>query len=302
MKVCLMHITNENLDCCFINLFLHNVCNFNCSYCSDYHRNGEYRWPEDITPFVNLINKMKETNKYIYVDVSGGEPTLWPKFQEFVDTITEENVFVEFSTNASRTLRYWNDFKAQQTFVILSWHYEEIDDDHFFKVAEIMQDKASVTVPLMIVPDNFDRAKVLYERLTQLNIEITPKFTRKNIHTADYFEYTDEQREWITNTYHNKMKPFAVKWKIPQNLYFDGEKIKFMKVIDTKKHNFNGFTCTAGIRRLYVQPDGSIKRCTKGVGGIIGNIYSNYELPSTPIVCNLTACPCKPDAIVEKWI
>ena len=28
-----MHITNENLDCAIITLFIHNVCNYNCSYC-----------------------------------------------------------------------------------------------------------------------------------------------------------------------------------------------------------------------------------------------------------------------------
>jgi MoaA/NifB/PqqE/SkfB family radical SAM enzyme len=244
---------------------------------------------------------MKQYNKYVYVDVSGGEPTLWPQFQEFVDTITDDRVFVEFSTNASRTLRYWEQFKTQRTFVILSWHYEEIDDDHFFKVAEIMQNKASVSIPLMIVPDNFERAKVLFERLKSLNVEITPKFTRKNIHMSEYFEYTDEQRVWITSNYFNKMTPFQVSWKIPQNLHFNGEKIKFMKVVDQGLDNFNGFSCTAGIRRIYVQPDGTIKRCSKGVGGILGNIYTEYTIPDTPVVCTLTSCPCKLDAIVEKW-
>lgn len=298
-----MHITNENLDCAIITLFIHNVCNYNCSYCDDYHRDGSERWPTDWKPYIDLIEKMQKKNKYLYVEVLGGEPTLWPKFQDFVDTISSDTVFVEFSTNASRTLRYWEQFRTHRAFCFLSWHNEFADDDHFYEVAKIMQHKASVSIPLMITPDNFDRAKDLYYRLTDLNVEITPKFTRTSIGGTDYFNYTDEQREWIQNNAWHKMKPFGIDWTIPRNLHFDGEPLKFMKVLDQQKHIFDGYTCTAGIKRLMVEPDGNILRCTKRVGGSLGNLKTGeYTLPEDPIVCDYKACPCKLDAIVEKWI
>lgn len=297
-----MHITSENTECAVVTLFIHNVCNYNCSYCSDFHRDGSSRWPEDWQPYIDFLDRVKQTNEYLYVEVLGGEPTVWPKFQEFVDTISDDRTFVEFGTNASRTLRYWQQFKTQRAFVFLSWHYEEADDDHFFEVANIMQHKASVSIPLMIVPDNFERAKLLYERLKTLDVEITPKFTRTSIHGHSYFEYTDEQREWIQNNYFHRMRDFGIDWQIPRNLHFDGEKVKFMTVLDKEMHKFDGYTCTAGLRRFMVDPNGDIKRCTKRVGGIIGNIFEDYDLPTEPILCNYAACPCKLDAIVEKWI
>ena len=297
-----MHITNENLDCCIVTLFIHNVCNYSCSYCSDFHRDGSYRWPEDWTPYLNFINDLKQRNRYLYIEVLGGEPTVWPEFQDFVDTISDDRVFVEFSTNASRTLRYWEQFRTHRAFVFLSWHYEQTDDDHFYRVAEIMQHKASVSIPLMVVPDNYDRAVALYERLQGLNVEITPKFTRTSIHGHDYFEYTEAQRAWIQNNYYNKMRDFGLAWTVPRNLHFDGEKRKFMTVLDQGLHRFEGYTCTAGIKRFSVDPNGDIKRCTKRVGGVIGNLFTGYALPDAPIVCNYAACPCKLDAIVEKWI
>jgi len=297
-----MRITNENLDCAVVTLFIHNVCNYNCSYCSDFHRDGSSRWPDDWQPYINFLDRVKQTNKNLYVEVLGGEPTVWPKFQEFVDTISDDRTFVEFGTNASRTLRYWEKFKTRKAFVFLSWHYEEADDDHFYEVAKIMQDKASVSIPLMIVPDNFERAKILYERLKTLRVEITPKFVRKSIHGTEYFQYTDEQRDWIQNNYFHRMRDFGINWEIPRNLHFDGEKVKFMTVLDKEMHKFKGYTCTAGLKRFMVDPNGDIKRCTKRVGGVIGNIFEDYELPVSPIVCNYTACPCKLDAIVEKWI
>ena len=297
-----MHITSENLDCCIVTLFIHNVCNYSCSYCSDFHRDGSQRWPTDWAPYIKLIEELKERNKYLYVEVLGGEPTVWPKFQDFVDTISSDNVFVEYSTNASRTLRYWEKFRSQRAFVFLSWHYEEADDDHFYKVAEIMQHKASVSIPLMILPNNFERAKVLFERLKGLKVEITPKFVRKSIHGTEYFKYTDEQREWITSNNYFNMKDFGLDWTFPRNLHFDGEPMAFMKVLDKELHRFKGFTCTAGMKRLMVEPDGNILRCTKRVGGSLGNLLTGeYTLPDKPIVCDYTACPCKLDAIVEKW-
>lgn len=298
-----MHITNENLDCCIVTLFVHNVCNYKCSYCNDYHRDGTARWPVFWQPYVNFINDLKSRNKYLYVEILGGEPTIWPKFQEFVDEISNNDVFVEYSTNASRTLSYWNQFRTQNAFVFLSWHNEFADDDHFYAVADIMQHKASVSVPLMITPDNFDRATKLFDRLQTLNIEITPKFTRTSINGTDYFEYTSHQREWIQNNYFNKMKSFGIDWVIPRNLHFDNTKIKFMEVLDKGLHQFEGYTCTAGIKRFMVDTNGNLKRCTKNVGGSLGNILTGkYVLPDDPIVCNYKACPCKLDAIVEKWI
>lgn len=297
-----MHITSENLDCCVLTIWIHNVCNYNCSYCSDLHRDGSYRWPNDWSPYLKIIEELKQRNKYLYIELLGGEPTVWPKFQEFIDAIDSPNVFIEYGTNASRTLRYWKNFKAQNTFVFLSWHNEEADDDHFYEVAKIMQHKANVSVPLMMVPTVFERAKKLFYRLSDLDIEITPKFTRTAIGGIDYFDYTDEQKEWITTHYHNKMRPFPIDWKFPQNLHFNGEKMKFMKVLEKGLHHFKGYTCTAGIRRLMVEVDGEIKRCTKNVGGSLGNLFTGYTLPDEPIVCDYTACPCKLDAVVEKWI
>jgi len=296
-----MHITNENLDCCIVTFFLHNVCNYQCSYCSEYHNGGDQRWPEDWKPYLNFINEIKKRNKYVYIEVLGGEPTVWPQFQDFVEYLSDDDVFIEFATNASRTLRYWKEFRLHHGYVFLSWHHEQADDDHFYQVAEILQDKASVSIPLMMLPENFDRGKKLYDRLKKLKVEITPKFTRVSIHGFQYPNYTEEQTSWIKSSYYNKMMPFNIDWKIPIQLHLDGVPTKFTHILSKNLHYFENYTCTAGLKRLYVEANGDVKRCTKGVGGIVANIFEDYTLPTDPIVCDYKACPCKLDALVEKW-
>ena len=60
-----MEIINSNPDCCIVSLFVHNVCNFNCSYCSDEHRDGSYRWPTNWDGYLDLIDEIKERRHYI---------------------------------------------------------------------------------------------------------------------------------------------------------------------------------------------------------------------------------------------
>ena len=63
------------------------------------------------------------------------------------------------------------------------------------------------------------------------------------------------------------MNPFGIDWTIPRNLHFDGEPIVIYESARSNKNTYSMVTCTAGIKRLMVEPDGNILRCTKRVGG-----------------------------------
>lgn len=296
-----IHITNDNLDCMMLTIFLHNVCNYSCSYCDDSNRNGSHRWPADITPYTELVAKIRERHKYISIDLIGGEPTLWPKFHEMIAAIASPDTAIVITTNASRTLRYWDEFPGGNLVVVLSWHHEECDDDHFVAVATLLQHKVTVCVQLLVLSETFDRAKKLYERLKDLKIDIAAKQVRVNIAKPEYFKYSDEQRQWIINAPVNNAKKIDIDWKIPSQPYFNGTRIKMAAVIDARLHNFDGWECDAGNRRLYVEPDGSVYRCTPRVGGSLGNIFTEYTIPTDSITCTSKSCHCRSEVAVEKW-
>jgi len=298
-----MRVTNENLDCAIVSFYIHNVCNYSCSYCASHHYDGSHRWPTTWKPYTDFLTEVRKRNKYVFIEIFGGEPTLWPQFQDFIDTVSDDNTFIEISTNASRTLKYWEKFKSNRCFMMLSWHHEFADDDHFFEVANILQHKASVHVPLMVVPENFERAKRLYERFEKSNFKIDcqPKFTRLSIGGSEYFPYTTEQREWINSVGFYRRKPWSIDWKFPHHLLYDNKLVYWSDIAKHDLHKFKGWTCNAGVNRFFVEPDGNIQRCSKNVGGSLGNIFKEYKLPENPIVCTVGSCPCKVDAIVEKW-
>ena len=92
-----MHITSEKLDCCVVTLFVHNVCNFNCSYCSDYHRDGTSRWPKNWAPYLQLIEELKQRNENLYIEVSEKYESFFLKTAEerYLDLLISEPKVIE---------------------------------------------------------------------------------------------------------------------------------------------------------------------------------------------------------------
>jgi len=293
-------VTNENPDCALVTLFLHNRCNYSCDYCNTLHRDGSHGWPQDAAPFVTFLDRVRQRNPHIYVEFLGGEPTLWPRFRDFVNGISDANTYIEFSTNASRSLRYWEAWQPGPMYVMMSWHSAEANDDHFAAVAEILQHRVSCGVALMVTPDNFTRAQALASRLERLDIEILPRFVREEIGSTVFLGYTDEQRAWITGYRHLRMRPHAIDWPLPVNLHLDGQRMRFPAILDQGLHAFRGMRCEAGVRRFYVDVDGEINRCSRKVGGSLGNIHGDYSLPPRGVICDQDLCPCKWDALAAK--
>ncbi|MBL7196944.1 MAG: radical SAM protein [Candidatus Omnitrophica bacterium] len=73
-------------------------CNRNCSYC--YAKGLEEIYPQDMISedFRRVIGWLKKQNKK-RIALSGGEPTIHPKFCEFLDICEKENVNVGLLTN-----------------------------------------------------------------------------------------------------------------------------------------------------------------------------------------------------------
>lgn len=296
-----MHLTNNNPNCGIIEITLHTTCNFKCSYCDPVNYDGKYRWKDDFTPYLNIINDFKKRNKYVIVSLLGGEPTLMPGFNDLLETVVSENTLVSFSTNASRTIRYWEDFKPGPYLMELSWHSEEINDDHYVKVAEIMSSKCEVDAELLVVPKVFERAKLLHARLAAANVTVSPKLVRLNIMKEGYFPYTLEQKQWIQSSKVLNHKKDFFKWHMPSKVKIDGVPLNWVDMQVAKENKFTGWKCNSGLTRLTVNASGEVRGCSTGAGQSFGNIFTGYTLPDTPMICDVDYCNCFFDVLIEKW-
>jgi hypothetical protein len=64
--------------------------------------------------------------------------------------------------------------------------------------------------------------------------------------------------------------------------------------------SFAGWHCASGISNLNIYPDGSLYGNACRSGGSYGNIYGDYILPISPIICDKSTCYCGGDIKIPK--
>ena len=80
---------SEYDDLLAIDIYPTNICNYSCHYCHPGSNEGNHGFPKDFDLYVknidHLLNVYKENfnKKRIKIEISGGEPTLWPRVGDF---------------------------------------------------------------------------------------------------------------------------------------------------------------------------------------------------------------------------
>ena len=153
----LEHFDPAHLEWFVVNWCLGNTCNFACSYCPTSLHDGSQRWhsTQNVKNFISKIRNY-HPNKKIYFEFTGGEVTLNKDFIDICKYCTENDVKVGFISNGSRTIRWWEENKNYFDSVMLSYHSEFADQDHFVQVAEILNDEVRTHVNIMMKPEKHE--------------------------------------------------------------------------------------------------------------------------------------------------
>jgi organic radical activating enzyme len=300
-----IHLTNSGpKSIAMISFKPHNVCNYTCDYCHPNSNDGSERWNINYIAVANFINKVRQKNSHVCLEIIGGEPTQWPQLQAFMDSVSHENLVIEINTNGSRTLRYWEQFKSSNSMFLFSWHSKEVDTEHLVQVVKIMKDKCFPMVSLLITPDYWEKGLTAIKEFEKLDILIDIKHVRKSLICDELYPYTESQLEYI-RSYPKKTSIISFPTWLdlyPKNIFLNGVQANWNSLVVNQKNIFTDWKCNAGIDRFVIDPNGDISRCWPRVGGKIGNVYSGYTLPTGPITCTYKhECHCKQDALVEKW-
>lgn len=286
-------------DLLVLKLMISDVCNYKCWYCFPGNNAGEKRWPDNTdilkTNLTHLIDYYKNNagKKKIRLHIIGGEPTLWPEIGGFAKYFTEKfNCKISMSTNASRTLRWWNEFGNYFHDVIISCHHQEIDVDHVKQVGDILYEKnVLIRGYVMMDPSNWDKCVDIVEQLK------TSRY-RWNIHVGEVVDsklmpLTSKQKEYFQNpvkrspnffynlrtlNYHNKTKnPLVI---------FENNKSKVVHknwLLLNRIMNFEGWSCNIGIDNIYIDKFGKI---TGSCNNLLYNLDYYYNIYDDNFVKN----------------
>ena len=316
-------IQSNEIDTCIVTWQFTSMCNFACAYCPPEFHDGKIKFPqyEDALYF---IQELAKTNKKIYLELLGGETTLWPKLLDFLREIKKiKNVVIQIGTNGSRTNRWFQELLDSEldknVIVIFSYHAAFCDPELYYSNLEIISHKYQVVSNFMLDPEHFEKTNKLYNRVrNNLPVDCLFKVLRKNFHPVDLVEgYTSEMLEIINKTPVQILfdrNKFPVKEsntiKMPGKMYADGNLVNWQTIMVNRQHKFLNWKCSAGSKRLFVGFNGDVWPCSqlrqwdKNIThpNYLGNIKDrDVRILGEYMSCPIEYCGCKLDALTHKY-
>lgn len=269
-------------------------CNYACTYCPPECHSGKYRWPNE-QQTENLIQYIKEfrQDKTLVLDIMGGEPTLWPGFRNFCNYVGEFSV-ITFSSNGSRTARWWRKFEAPIGHLLFSFHPENADIDHYVEMLNEIHNKYKVTVLILYHPEYKSYCQQVFDRLTQgdLNIGVSMKRIWGQEYTSEE-EQELKQTKWIGGK--------SMDSRLWIDMKVDGQIVNKDHFLKEERNKFLGWECNLGENYRYIRADGSVWGASCKVGWSLGNVYDDQIIAQPrPIVCGVERCDCLVDITLNS--
>lgn len=292
------HIVSNEPMIAMITLEISNKCNYACSYCPPDIHNGTHDWL-DLDACMRFFKELSLTHERVYINLTGGEPTMWPRLQEFLVT-RPDYCDIEITSNGSRTLRWWTDAKPHLQKVALSYHPGLADVDHLIAVVDLLRDTVILHNNILFDPayrhDTERYALAMRERGIAAEVKpIIPQW-------ETMLPYTDEEIEWMETVSGWPNQPLPPLRK-PSMVSIDGGPFVDMnlELIAPQLNHFKDWHCWAGRDRFHIKYNGDIQAASCGIA-TIGNIHTGWNIQTKPVVCNRTSCWCSDDVAIEKYL
>lgn len=293
----------------YLSWVITDFCNYRCSYCKEEHYGGKHKWVEHKynEKFLRDV-RARNPHKKIFLEIFGGEPTLYPKLIELLEVCKELNIYAELISNAAKRLSYWERIAPLLNHVSLSYHIENTNYDHFKDVAKLCAEYIDVYTTFVPPPDYVKDA--YFKAIDIVNTETT-KCLMANIKPvrinfgAHFYPYSDEEWRIFRNCTLMKNKNRTTEHiSKSSDLYHTTdtgvEVLNLNKFLASGKTVFTGYRCNAGIDKLRIDPNGDIHAADCRVLQNLGNTQTTWAAPTEPPICNRLRCTCRTDLALRK--
>jgi MoaA/NifB/PqqE/SkfB family radical SAM enzyme len=245
---------------------LGNTCNWSCSYCPSYLHDGTVDWAniERIKPILLQI-KNKLPNKKIRVEFVGGEVTLKNDFIDLMKFCREQDFNNCVVSNASRTVRYWEELAPYLDVAVLSFHPEFASREHYEDIIRTCVDNnVNVNCQIAMMKDSFwNLAKYrdyLRETFPTVYTDFAVLYDKENRfnHKNGYFYDYDETHVQYLND--EGQKEFVIEYNNGEEHEYSINEVRSMNLND-----FRGFICGSELTSIAVDYRGgtSISVCAQ---------------------------------------
>lgn len=286
----------------YVYWMLGDKCTYSCSYCSPSLHSGSYSFH----PLETVLKTYAKIPKPATIMFSGGEPTYHPDFEEIVRQ-KPPDLKIGVITNLSRPLAFWERVSNFISVPVLTYHIEFANLERFITSAKHIFENCDrnhnqtefirINLPMSIRQWN-DCQKVYY-RLKDENLPVVPKPLIELGKKITSFEqkvnigYSSEQLNWINNENleSDNFKPISVYNKEKKLLYNTNGN----ELLSNNQTNFQNWLCYAPVEGINIRFNGDVRTMICKQGETIGNIFSDFKIPTDPVICNLNLCWCQSD-------
>lgn len=308
IPVLVRHADRSHTNTVLVDWMIGNSCNHSCSYCPAQLHDGSIRWQE--ADAIKAMFRKLDTHyargmgKKVWIQFTGGEPTMHPQITDLLRAASSHDFKVSLISNASRTRRFWEGIASRLDAVILTYHSEFVDHNHFVEIAAFLADTMPVHVNVTLPPEGFDevfrRAEEIGAAIPELSLSLKP--LREGFGDLLYPYSPDQLRRLETRI----TQPDRRKATLPRTVMVrefasgDYDVRRANAMITAGQNRWKGLICSAGLESLRVHANGAITRAVCGEGGELGKIGTVEELPTTPIRCSRERCACVADILITK--
>lgn len=299
---------------------LHNVCNHKCSYCGEENKDGSNRWKSLETYKQYFDNLHRAANGApLWVQLTGGEPTLFPELLELMKYIKQKGTYLSMITNGSRTIRWWKETRDARVLdmLVVTYHPEQTNDyHHIIEVLNLFQDEPTETLCKTTHSKGLlDRAFADTEYITN-NTGAMTSVGHMIINDYDiYASYTPEQFEklkqvsMVRGKFADTKKETSVPFKhrymhLFINVTFDDNTVEEMRAqlfMKNYKPEFKNWRCANGKYIMKLEND-LVYRGICGVGEITSINDPKLQFNEDYITCTKNTCDCRLDLTSTRYL
>ncbi len=271
-----------------------NTCNYRCKYCffsadvlGDKLRT--FASPQ------SWRSAFDATGKIWLLHMTGGEPSIYPQFVEFCETLTERHYM---SLNSNLTHSSYENFAqridpSRVNFINAGLHLEEREErsgvTKFLRHAELLRSKGfSIIVSLVATPTALERFAEAIALLKPINLFPIPKLLRGRsggqVYPKAYTELDRRRFRGFSAQAREFYRPILARMaERPSIDMFHDD--KFLGGVPS----FHGSTCDAGHLFVKIKENGDVFRCSTAMK--LGNVLEGtFAARPAAAPCNTNYC------------
>jgi len=311
--------TNHMINRLYVHWDVSTQCQFKCSYC---YAMKEYGWVNNTQPGewgkidswdrqMLVLNALKRSHLPIFLGLQGGEPTIHPRYSEFIDKCHEavckhDHGRLYVTTNGLRGPDF---FKKQQyherLMYLWSFHVEEYEryGSKFEKIIDSIRATLEIGNRCRInVMLHNDRK---YWKVLHKFVDIVERIEGVEIHPHWIYANGDPHDgvESYNDDFYNEFARFKdyPKWLTFENRGGGIQKLNDYEIFQSENFNFHDWSCWHN--NYEITWDGKLsKECFPGViADLIRAPFFFKKLTEIkPVKCPHTACTCDGHLKIHK--